>query len=240
MGLEQFRTVAPHSEPLDAVDLDAVLAGDSVPRDPARLVDVVAGRIGDQAVYAVAPVESHSPERAVARVDPVAATSTWPGWARPVRLLPRPEPLSRYSAIIYPEGSSGGADRTRSSPATGPSVHGEWWRRDAEVWAVRDYYRFEDEAGGRYLARDETSAPTRTTDAMRVAATRVARDRGPRARRTDCAGSTVGPPNASPGDAGSRHGSTRLARSSRRAHLCRARRDGPVMAGSHHLLLGGR
>ncbi|MES3057759.1 DNA polymerase Y family protein, partial [Sphingomonas faeni] len=29
-------------------------------------------------------------------------------------------------------------------------IHGEWWRRDAEVWAVRDYYRVEDDAGGRY------------------------------------------------------------------------------------------
>ena len=26
----------------------------------------------------------------------------------------------------------------------------EWWRRDAETWAVRDYYRVEDEAGGRF------------------------------------------------------------------------------------------
>ena len=29
-------------------------------------------------------------------------------------------------------------------------IHGEWWRRDAEVWAIRDYYRVEDEEGGRY------------------------------------------------------------------------------------------
>jgi hypothetical protein len=29
-------------------------------------------------------------------------------------------------------------------------IHGEWWRRDAEVWAVRDYYRVEDDKGGRY------------------------------------------------------------------------------------------
>ena len=29
-------------------------------------------------------------------------------------------------------------------------IHGEWWRRDGEVWAVRDYYRVEDEAGGRF------------------------------------------------------------------------------------------
>ncbi|WP_242008467.1 hypothetical protein [Sphingomonas ginsenosidivorax] len=43
MGLEQFRLIAPHTEPLDAVDLGAVLAGDTLVRDPARLVDVVAG-----------------------------------------------------------------------------------------------------------------------------------------------------------------------------------------------------
>ena len=29
-------------------------------------------------------------------------------------------------------------------------IYGEWWRRDAEVWAVRDYYRVEDEEGGRF------------------------------------------------------------------------------------------
>jgi hypothetical protein len=29
-------------------------------------------------------------------------------------------------------------------------IHGDWWRRDAEAWAVRDYYRIEDDGGGRY------------------------------------------------------------------------------------------
>jgi protein ImuB len=29
-------------------------------------------------------------------------------------------------------------------------IHGEWWRRDKEVWAVRDYFRIEDEQGGRF------------------------------------------------------------------------------------------
>ncbi|MEB3029877.1 hypothetical protein VJI72_08810, partial [Parvimonas micra] len=67
MGLEQFWLVAPHTEPLDAVDLGAVLAGETLVRDPARLVDVIAGRIGSRAVFRVAPVESHVPERAVAR-----------------------------------------------------------------------------------------------------------------------------------------------------------------------------
>ena len=34
-----------------------------------------------------------------------------------------------------------------SVPSCGPT---RWWRRDAEVWAVRDYYRVEDDTGGRY------------------------------------------------------------------------------------------
>jgi protein ImuB len=29
-------------------------------------------------------------------------------------------------------------------------VFGEWWKRDAELHAVRDYFRVEDERGERY------------------------------------------------------------------------------------------
>jgi protein ImuB len=100
MGLEQFRLVAPHTEPLDAVDLGAVLAGDTLVRDPARLVDVVAGRIGVRSVYRNAPVDSHVPERAVTRSDPVMVPGTWPDWQRPIRLFARPEPLSRVIALL--------------------------------------------------------------------------------------------------------------------------------------------
>ena len=35
--------------------------------------------------------------------------------------------------------------------ADGPErIFGEWRRRDAEVWAVRDYFQVEDEAGRRF------------------------------------------------------------------------------------------
>lgn len=42
--------------------------------------------------------------------------------------------------------------RSRSVVAgDGPErIHGEWWRRDGKVWAVRDYWRVEDEEGCRY------------------------------------------------------------------------------------------
>jgi nucleotidyltransferase/DNA polymerase involved in DNA repair len=154
MGLEQFWLMATHTEPLDAVDLGAVLAGETVVRDPARLVDVLAGRIGPAAVFRVAPVESHVPERAVARSDPVGVSGSWPRWQRPIRLFPRPEPLFRVIALLPDQPPRRFEWRGRAYKVVagdGPErIHGEWWRRDAEVWAVRDYYRVEDAEGGRY------------------------------------------------------------------------------------------
>ena len=154
MGLEQFWLVAPHTEPLDAVDLGTVLAGEAMVRDPARLVDVIAGRIGGYAVYRLAPVESHVPERAVTRSDPVEMPGSWPAWKRPIRLFARPEPLARVIALMPdqpPRRFEWRGKTYKIVAGDGPErVHGEWWRRDAEVWAVRDYYRVEDDAGGRY------------------------------------------------------------------------------------------
>jgi len=154
LGLEQFWLVAPHTEPLDAADLGAILAGDSQVRDPSRLVDVVAGRIGPEAVFRVAPVESHVPERAVTRSDPVALPGTWPKWQRPVRLFARPEPLFQVIALLPDQPPRRFEWRGRPYKVVagdGPErIHGEWWRRDGEIWAVRDYYRVEEEQGGRY------------------------------------------------------------------------------------------
>jgi len=154
MGIEQFWLTAPHTEPLDAVDLGAILAGDAVVRDPSRLIDVVAGRIGVDSVFRMAPVESHVPERAVARSDPNEVPGEWPKWPRPIRLFAQPEPLSRVMALMPdqpPRRFEWRGKPYKVVAGDGPErVHGEWWRRDAEVWAVRDYYRVEDEQGGRY------------------------------------------------------------------------------------------
>jgi len=154
MGLEQFLMVAPHTEPLDAVDLGAVLAGETLVRDPARLVDLLAGRIGARSVFRIAPVESHVPERAAVRSDPNELPGAWPEWQRPVRLFARPEPLQRVIALMPDQPPRRFEWRGMTYKVVGGDgperVHGEWWRRDAEIWAVRDYYRVEDETGGRY------------------------------------------------------------------------------------------
>jgi protein ImuB len=154
MGLEQFRLTAPHTEPLDAVDLGKILAGDVQVRDPARLVDVVAGRVGQDAVYRMAPVASHVPERAAERVSPIAVPASWPKWQRPVRLFARPEPLWGVMALLPdqpPRRFEWRGQAYKVVAGDGPErIHGEWWRRDKEVWAVRDYFRIEDEQGGRF------------------------------------------------------------------------------------------
>lgn len=154
MGLEQFRLLAPHTEPLDAENLGAILAGESTVRDPARLVDVVAGRIGPGSVFRIAPVESHVPERAVRLTSPILPAGSWPAWQRPVRLFAHPEPLHRVMALLPDQPPKRFEWRGKSHTVVagdGPDrIHGEWWRRNAEVWAVRDYHRVEDDAGGRY------------------------------------------------------------------------------------------
>lgn len=154
MGLEQFRLVAPHTEPLQATDLGKILAGDVQARDPARLVDVVAGRVGQHAVYRMAPVASHVPERAAERVNPITAPVGWPKWQRPVRMFARPEPLWGVMALLPdqpPKRFEWRGTAYKVVAGDGPErIHGEWWRRDKEVWAVRDYFRIEDEQGGRF------------------------------------------------------------------------------------------
>ena len=42
-------------------------------------------------------------------------------------------------------------NRHRVRHADGPErIAGEWWKRDGEMHAVRDYFRVEDEEGRRY------------------------------------------------------------------------------------------
>ena len=66
LGLERFRLVAVHAEPLGATMLGAVLAGEPEAADVPRLVDGVVGRVGPRAVFRTAATQSHVPERVTA------------------------------------------------------------------------------------------------------------------------------------------------------------------------------
>jgi protein ImuB len=153
-GLEAFRLTAVRAEPLAATALGAVLTGDERVRDVAGLVDRIVGRVGGAAVFRVSSVDNHVPERAQRRCDPLEEPAAFPSWKRPVRLLRRPEPLDGVIALMpdHPPKRFSWRGQARTVVAgDGPErVHGEWWRRDGEVWGCRDYFRVEDEVGHRY------------------------------------------------------------------------------------------
>jgi protein ImuB len=154
LGIEVMRLTATRADALDAVAISASLGGEDKVQDLAPLIDQLTARIGSTALFKVAPVESDVPERAIRRVVALDAPPRWPGWRRPARLLRRPEPLSNVVALLPdapPRRFSWRGETHIVVAGDGPErIHGEWWRRDGEVWAVRDYYQVEDEQGGRY------------------------------------------------------------------------------------------
>jgi protein ImuB len=133
----------------------------------AALIDRLAGRLGVRAVRRLVPVASHVPERAVL-FTPASDLEGRPDWAgepwrsgareaaagqppaRPLALLPAPEPIEAMAEV--PDGPPLSfvwrRVRHRVVAADGPErIAGEWWR---ETVPTRDYYRLEDETGGRF------------------------------------------------------------------------------------------
>src|SRR3546814_11166607 len=59
-------------------------------------------RVGERAIYRLAPVASDVPERSVCRIPAMAADTgtSWPGhWPRPSRLLTQPEPVETVALL---------------------------------------------------------------------------------------------------------------------------------------------
>lgn len=154
-GVEAMRLTVPWTDRLVAAQRDDLL-DDSAAPDLAGLIDRLANRLGLARVYRVDPVESDVPERSVRRIPPLAPPvgRTWPAeLPRPVRLLSPPQPVRALSPLPDqpPVAFTWRRKRFRVRRADGPErIHGEWWRRDAEMKAVRDYFQVEDEDGRRF------------------------------------------------------------------------------------------
>jgi len=116
----------------------------------------LANRIGADRLYRLAPRESDVPERCLSRLAPLAPADgrTWPlDWPRPSRLLDPPELVEAMALLPDhpPAAFTWRGQRRRVMRADGPErIFGEWWTRDAELEAVRDYFQVEDEAGERF------------------------------------------------------------------------------------------
>jgi protein ImuB len=154
-GIEIMRLAAILAEPLPPKQANFSLA-EEAEGDISGLIDTLANRIGYRRLYRFAPVESDVPERFVRRVAPLAPDTgaAWPDqWPRPARLLPIPEPIEAIALLPDhpPVAFTWRGIRRRVSRADGPErVFGEWWRRDAELRAVRDYFQVEDDSGERF------------------------------------------------------------------------------------------
>ena len=154
-GIEVMILAATIAEPLERRQSVSSLIEEQTP-DVTGLIDTLMNRVGERAIYRLAPVASDVPERSVCRI-PAAASDTgasWPDhWPRPSRLLPRPEIIETVALLPDhpPVSFTWRGVRRRVKRADGPErVFGEWWKRDAELTAVRDYFRVEDDAGERY------------------------------------------------------------------------------------------
>jgi len=154
-GIEIMTLTATIAEPLERKQIASNLIEAATP-DISGLVDTLSNRVGERAIYRAAPVASDVPERSVCRIPAMAPETgaTWPGhWPRPSRLLPRPELIEAIALLPDnpPVSFTWRGVRRRVKRADGPErVFGEWWKRDTELAAVRDYFRVEDEAGERY------------------------------------------------------------------------------------------
>ena len=167
-GIERMRLTATEAEPLTGRQISTT---DDAGADLSELVDVLSNRIGAGRIHRFAPVESDVPERSVHKVPPLTPDTRagWPAhWPRPVRLLPKPERLTLFTQLPdYPPVSfTWRGVRHKVTAADGPErIFGEWWRRDSETHAVRDYFRVETETGERlwlYRTGDGEHANTGT------------------------------------------------------------------------------
>jgi protein ImuB len=154
-GIEVMTLAATVTEPLPPKQASSNLIDQAEP-DVSNLIDLLANRVGEKNLYRAAPLASDVPERTVRHIPALAPDTgaDWPGrWPRPSRLLTRPEAIDTVALLPdHPPASfTWRGVRRRVKRADGPErVFGEWWKRDPELTAVRDYFRLEDDAGERY------------------------------------------------------------------------------------------
>ena len=151
LGIDAMRLIVPLAETLLWQQDDA---GSST--DVSALVDRLANRLGADRVYRAAPVESDVPERAVRRVPALARPSGSVVWLidAPTRLFHPPHLVVALAGLPDhpPRAFTWRRRRHSIRRSDGPErIYGEWWRRDTENTAVRDYFRVEDEDGSRFL-----------------------------------------------------------------------------------------
>ncbi len=170
-GVEVMTLIASLAEPLTYRQSDGFKRDGA--SDVSALIDILANRIGADKIYRIAPAESDLPERSLRKIPPLAPPTgaVWPkDWPRPSRLMMPPEPVDTMALLPDhpPVNFTWRGVRRKIVRADGPErVFGEWWRRDVECDAVRDYFVVEDETGERFWLYRSGDGETPATGNMR-------------------------------------------------------------------------
>jgi protein ImuB len=129
-----------------------------------ELLDRIGLRLGFEHVSRFRLRESLLPEFSIESIpvsDAPARGTEWPEQrTRPVRLLKTPVPIDVAEIVPgkCPVRIRVGRQLHRIVRAEGPErLTPEWWRESRAAWAMRDYYRIEDERGARFWIFRETS-----------------------------------------------------------------------------------
>lgn len=152
-GFDLISLEAQTTDPLGTQQVD-LAGGNEAGLEVSHLVDRLTARFGHTTLAQLGPVASHIPERAEARISPLADTPNQPPPAteRPQRLLDHPEEVRVIHAI--PEGPPAQFHwRRRDYRVTryqGPErIAPEWWQ-DKPGTRLRDYFKVEDREGHRF------------------------------------------------------------------------------------------
>jgi protein ImuB len=156
-GIEVVTLRASRIEPMAERQMSMDTRGDAL-ANIAPLIDKLGNRLGFKNIWRLAPYESHWPERSVTQVPAMAEPykHVWQnGWARPIRLLSRPEPIEVMATVPdYPPHKFRWRRVLRKvRRAEGPErIAPEWWQepKGKKPSEARDYYRVEDESGARF------------------------------------------------------------------------------------------
>jgi len=151
-GIDMVRLAASSTERLEALQTGAFSTENGL-EDIDRLNDRLASRLGAMAVLKSVPVASHVPERAVRLVPALAAGETRleaPLLPRPLRLLPRPEPIRVMAEVPdgLPARMEWRGQTYRLIKGEGPERLGaEWWRTGQRLELVAPPKPQEQEPG---------------------------------------------------------------------------------------------
>jgi protein ImuB len=155
-GIEHMLLTASFTDQLGARQTLSDLRTETSTGDLASLVDALANRLGPQKIFRLTPVESDVPERATKRIPLLSRprNCTWPEHLpRPPRLFTPPQNITVITLLPAhaPKQFTWRRRPYRVQHADGPErIFGEWWKNEAERWAVRDYFSVEDTTGQRF------------------------------------------------------------------------------------------